>query len=239
MKSIAAFLVLLIASLCRGADIGVTYNFTVAPLAVAQQQRIEGIRSIYAYWLTDNGLTGTSAAMHFAIKPAHLGTSGPLASTPTASYKINSRGKLVLDGAYLITISLNLDLGLATWSDTLLGAVVFHEMGHCFGFDYAVWLVNRSEGGSFSVPNNKYTGPQALAIYRQEFNQPAATFILLDASHFAESIDADEVMTPGLSNSRIALVYVSTTMFTVIQENGWTVRPGFYGRLLTDLTPIP
>jgi hypothetical protein len=229
----------LLMTLCglRAADVEVTYDESIAKLSNGHKARIEAIRSLWDWMLLDNGLSGSSSVVRFVIKPGHLGAGGPLASCRTSCYAMNCRGKMVVDGQYPVTISLNIDQTLSRWSDVLMGAVVFHEMTHSFGMDEACFVANQCEGGTFFVPEDRYTGPLALAVYQAEYD-PQATFIPLDGPHFAESMHPDEVMTPGLSISRIAEVYVSSTLLAVIQENGWNVRPGFRGGLLRNLTPI-
>ncbi|HWB05759.1 MAG TPA: hypothetical protein VG796_22250 [Verrucomicrobiales bacterium] len=229
----------LLISLCsvRAGDVEVVFNESTAKLSDTHKARIEAIRSLWDWLLLDNGLPGPGAVVHIVVKPGHLGTGGPLAFCQTSCYSMNSRGKLVLNGEYPVTIHLNIDQSLSRWSDALMGAVVFHEMGHCFGMDEASFLLNKCEGGTLLLPNNQYTGAAALAVYRAEFD-PGAAFIPMNGPHFAESMFPDEVATPALSISRISEVYVSATLLAVIQENGWAVRPGFTGGLLRNLTPF-
>jgi len=236
MKStFAAFLIMLCAA--RAADVEVMHDESAGSLSAQHKARIEAVRSLWDWMLVDNGLTGASAVVHVIIKPGHLGVNGPLASSRTANYRINNRGKLVLDGQYPVTISLNIDQALDTWPDQLMGAVVFHEMAHFFGMDEACFVINKCEGGTPMVPDGRYTGSAALSAYRAEYD-PGAAFIPLDGSHFAELIGPDEILTPALSISHIADVYVSATLLAVIRENGWNVRPGFNGGLLRRLMPV-
>ncbi len=236
MKFVILALLLTVYGL-RAADVEVIYDESAAKLSNTHKARIEAIRSVWDWLLLDNGLSGSSSVIHFVVRPARLGAGGPLASCQTSCYAMNSRGKMVVDGQYPVTISLNIDQSLSRWSDLLMGAVVFHEMTHSFGMDEACFVANRCEGGTFFVPDDRYTGCSALVVYQAEYD-PLATFIPMKGPHFAESMHPDEIMTPGLSMSRIAEVYVSATLLAVIQENGWAVRPGFTGGLLRNLTPI-
>src|SRR5687768_10974577 len=117
----------------RAADVEIIHHESAGTLSSAHKARIEAVRSLWDWLLLDNGLTGPSAVVRVVIKPARMGAGGPLAECRTSSYKINGRGKLVIDGQYPVTISLNIDQSLNQWSDLLMGAVIFHEMAHCFG----------------------------------------------------------------------------------------------------------
>ena len=238
-KLIALIASLLLTFSATAGDITVTHDNTFGTLTTQQTQKVESVRSLWDYIVLDNGLQGTQAVIKLKIQPAHLGASGPLATTTTTQYAYNSRGKLVANGERAIPIKLNMNAGLANWNIHYFSCVVFHEMGHALGMDTATFMVNGYVGGTFTAPDNHYVGP-ALAVYQME-RDPLAPFIPTDFGHLQEALPTDwwynEVMTTGLSYSQYPLTFVSLTTIKMIEDNGWAVNPNFQGGLLIDLIP--
>lgn len=234
MKLLTALLFSLL-SVASAGDITVEWDESVQTVPAARKGRVESARSLVDWLVISNNMPEGQSVVRCLFRPSHLGSGGPLALTHTSSYTWNLNGKLVLNPEYTILVELNVDQGFATWPDAYLQAVVFHEMMHCVGFDSGPWWFNGYVGGTVLATGPEYIGP-ALTAYQAEYD-PLATFIPVDGPHFAEAMDPDEAMTPGLSNGGILNAYVSATMLAVVADNGWTVREGFAGGLLIDLLP--
>jgi hypothetical protein len=94
-----------------------------------------------------------------------LGQAGPLTGynpSLTPGYIMSKTGLMQFDTA---------DLGNMESNGSLL-AVIEHEMGHVLGFG-TLWTYN----GLYTNGTGQYTGGNALAAYKAEFNQPSATFV--------------------------------------------------------------
>jgi len=154
------------------------------------------------------------------------------AQTYASAWILNSRGKYVLADNGRIEID---KADLPFWSDATLSEVLFHELAHCFGFQDVIWHANGclqncwQEGFGF-FHDGQYTGPAALAAYRDEYDA-AAVFVPVEESHFAESMNP-ELLTPVLNGA-----YVSRTFLALLEDNGNTVMPGFRGGYLAGILP--
>jgi hypothetical protein len=230
-----ALLFLSLLSVARAGDITVEWDETVTTVPASRKAEAESARSLVDWLVVSNNMPPGYDVLTYQIIPAHLGAGAGFARTIISGYTYNLHGKLVANPEYIVRIYYNLDDGFMGSSKAYFQASLFHELFHALGFDAGPWWFNGYVGGTVPIPGNQYTGP-ALTTYQEEYD-PFAAFIPVDFSHFAESMDPDEIMTPGLSNGGILNAYVSATMLAVVADNGWTVREGFTGGLLIDLLP--
>lgn len=91
-----------------------------------------------------------------------LGSAGPTSTVLQGGFRLASNGSMQFDTA---------DLANLESSGGLL-AVILHEMAHVMGFG-TLWTNN----GVYANGSGAYTGANALAAYRTEFNQQAALSI--------------------------------------------------------------
>jgi hypothetical protein len=91
-----------------------------------------------------------------------LAQAGPTSSVSQGGYVLATHGVMQFDTA---------DLGFLESNGILLNWVL-HEMAHVIGFG-TLWTPN----GVYTANSGQFTGANALATYRIEFSQPAATFV--------------------------------------------------------------
>lgn len=94
----------------------------------------------------------------------------PFTPNPTSARLYSATGLMEFDSA---------DVNGLVANNTFYG-VVLHEMAHVLGIG-TLWVDNNNVNGTiYQLYNNgsgKYTGPNALAHWQTEFNQPSATFV--------------------------------------------------------------
>lgn len=109
-----------------------------------------------------------------------LGSAGPTTATyydndpfspnPTIALYYATTGIMQFDSA---------DVAALVANNTFYG-VVLHEMAHVLGIG-TLWTFNNNVNGTtynlYTNGSGQYAGPNALARYRTEFNQPLATFV--------------------------------------------------------------
>jgi hypothetical protein len=108
-----------------------------------------------------------------------LGSAGPQTATyydnnpfgaPTVALYYTTTGAMQFDSA---------DVAALIADNTFYG-VVLHEMAHVLGVG-TLWTFNNNLENTtyplYTVGSGQYTGPNALAQYRSEFNQPLATYV--------------------------------------------------------------
>ena len=94
-----------------------------------------------------------------------LGSAGPSTATSQGGFVLTTLGQMNFDLA-----DINNLITLGSFTD-----VIKHEMGHVIGFG-TLWTNN-----NVYVDNTgQYTGANALARYKTEFNQPAAVFVPIE-----------------------------------------------------------
>ena len=91
-----------------------------------------------------------------------LGSGGPSSYTLQSGLFLPTVGEMQFDTADLAALEAN---------GTLL-PIILHEMAHVMGFG-TTWVLN----SFYSNGSGQFTGTNALAAYRTEFNQPSATFV--------------------------------------------------------------
>jgi hypothetical protein len=91
-----------------------------------------------------------------------LGSAGPNALTTQGGFTLSTSGSMQFDTA---------DLANMESSGSLLN-LILHEMAHVMGFG-TLWTNN----GVYVNDTGQFTGPNALTVYRNEFNQPGATYV--------------------------------------------------------------
>lgn len=91
-----------------------------------------------------------------------LGSAGPDAPTFTGGYYMATTGAMQFDTADLADMETN---------GVLLG-VILHEMAHVMGLG-TLWELN----SVYTNGTGEFTGANAIAAYRTEFNQPGALFV--------------------------------------------------------------
>jgi hypothetical protein len=91
-----------------------------------------------------------------------LGSAGPDSVVSRAGFWLAANGSMQFDTADLNQMEAN----------GTLSSVILHEMAHVMGFG-TLWELNNV----YVDGTGRYTGANALAAYRTEFNQPGATFV--------------------------------------------------------------
>ncbi|MEY4750056.1 MAG: hypothetical protein RIQ60_2270 [Pseudomonadota bacterium] len=181
-------------------------------------------------------ITATSAAIDGV--GGVLGSGGPTAGWTTPHYVMADTGAMSFDSADLSAMQ----------GSGLLPNVAKHEMGHVLGIG-TLWTAN----GVYVNGSGQYTGANALAAYRAEYNQPQANFVPVELgggpgtsnAHWNE-VDGglsftgivngqgldfrDELMTGWILSG--APVYVSRTTVASLADIGYTVtavpEPGMW-----------
>ncbi len=124
------------------------------------------------------GLTGvTINASGIAIDGAGgtLGQAGPTTGVNQGGFILAATGIMQFDTADLASLE----------AAGTLAAVIAHEMGHVLGIG-TLWTQN----GVYVNGTGEYTGANALAEFRDEFNQPDAEFIPVELDGGPGTADA-------------------------------------------------
>lgn len=183
-------LAVLSAGPCHGISL-INLNFS-GPMTPIQQQTfidaadfwnsaITGYDLIYdgAGALTPHGLTITASLPAIDGLNGILGSAGPNTVTyydnnpvgqPTVALYYTTAGSMQFDSA---------DVAALVANNTFY-SVVLHEMGHVLGIG-TLWAFNNNVNGTtynlYNTGSGQYTGPNALAHYKTEFNLPLATYV--------------------------------------------------------------
>ncbi len=107
-------------------------------------------------------LTITATGLSIDGVGGTLGSAGPDVVVSRAGFWLAASGSMEFDTADLTQLETN----------GTLTAVILHEMAHVMGFG-TLWDLNNI----YIDGSGRYTGANALAAYRTEFNQPGATFV--------------------------------------------------------------
>lgn len=99
-----------------------------------------------------------------------LGSAGPLTGVSTGGFLYTSTGEMEFDVADAVNLE----------NSGVFDDVVLHEMAHVMGFG-TLWngpaLGAPGTQSVYTSGSGQYTGANALAAYKTEFNQPTATFV--------------------------------------------------------------
>ncbi len=172
-----------------------------------------------------------------------LGSAGPTFGVNQGGFLLATQGAMQFDSA---------DLG-ALETGGSLSAVILHEMAHVLGFG-TLWTQN----GVYTNGTGQFTGANALAAYKTEFNQPLATFVPVElgggggtANGHWDEVDGGAgntgiVDTQGRDKSRELMTgwlnspaYISNTTVMSFRDIGFTTvnlgaaapEPGTFGLL--------
>lgn len=129
---------------------------------------------------TPHGLTITASLPAIDGVNGILGRAGPETASyydndpnsphPTFALYYTATGSMQFDSA---------DVGMLVANNSFYG-VVLHEMAHILGIG-TLWTGNNNVNGTiyqlYNQGSGQYTGPNALAQWRREFNLPSATYV--------------------------------------------------------------
>lgn len=208
-------------------DLVLYHDSSVGSLSQEQQNRCSLCVSFLDYLLLDNGLEAPSNQVTFVIKPDYLPPGYLAVTEPAGYYKFNSRGKLVLDGEWPVTIRLAINNGLASWPDTYMKVILLHEMLHALGFVEGVFQAN----GNLAT-SGQYIG-HALAAYEMEV--PNAPYIPLIGDHL-NALDPKTLMHWSLQYPGVGIRFPYYVL-QMVKDNGWEVNGKFGGGLISELLP--
>lgn len=219
------------ASLAAQASFTITLSYS--GLSETQKSYFSGAAS---FW--ESVITGYKDGVPFdgivISASGYLGSvGGVLASAGPSDIAFSSGTRYAMTGSMAFDTA---DIGNLI-SNGSFSDLIKHEMAHVIGFG-TLWAINRL----YSDGSGQYTGGHALAAYRNEFNQPTATFVPVELAggegtadgHWQEAnggasltgtIDGQgrdmklELMTGWLSTP----TYVSQTTIAQFRDLGYTV----------------
>ena len=170
----------------------ISLNFTGPMSAIEEQTFVDAA----AFWnsaitgydalydsvgnLTPHALTINASVPYIDGVNGILGSAGPqsyryfdndpFSPNPTIALYYATSGIMEFDSA---------DVAALVAANTFYG-VVLHEMAHVLGIG-TLWTPNNNLNGTvyplYTAGSGQYTGPNALAGFQTEFNQPLATFV--------------------------------------------------------------
>ncbi len=269
------FISMSLALLAAGSSHGVSLinlSFSGSMTAIQQQTFVDAAdywnSVITGYDLTTNsvGQFQTHTLTINASLPAIDGVNGILGSagpetatyydnnpvgTPTVALYYTSTGAMEFDSA---------DVAALVANNTFY-SVVLHEMAHVLGIG-TLWTYNTNLEGTtyplYTVGSGQYTGPNALAQWRNEFSMPSATYVPVELGggggtangHWNEVdggagltgiVSADngmdfskELMTGWASST----FFVSRTTLGALDDLGYTVDYSKAG-VVTHIVTVP
>jgi hypothetical protein len=160
-----------------------------------------------------------------------LGSAGPNTFSNQGGYLLSTAGAMTFDAADLATLE----------SNGSLLAVILHEMAHVMGLG-TLW----SWHGIYSNGTGQYTGANALAAYRTEFNQPVATFVPVELGGGAGTANGHWNEVDG-GGSTTGIVSAQGDMRNELMT-GWLNSPYFISNMTvqsfvdigySDTSPMP
>ncbi len=158
----------LVAAPTARASFDITINFT-GGLTPSQQAIFTTAKSFWKTCILDYkpgvvlpGMTIDASGSAIDGVGGILGSAGPTSAYTPSGFYYTAAGTMNFDTA---------DLGNMETNGTLL-SVIEHEMGHVIGLG-TLWTYN----GLYTTGTGQYTGANALAAYKTEFNQPSATYV--------------------------------------------------------------
>lgn len=196
-KNIAAVAFLASSFGAHAAGMHITLDFT-GGLTTEQESYFSSAASFWESAIVgyQAGIFGLTGITIHASGAAMDGAGGTLASGGVTSVAHRGGFTLATQGSMLFdTADIN-----ALITQNSFAAVIQHEMAHVLGFG-TLWTNN----GVYVDGTGHYTGANALAAYRTEFNQPAATYVPVELGGGLGTADGhwDEVNFGG-ANTGIA-----------------------------------
>jgi hypothetical protein len=187
------------------------------------------------YNVTPTGINIAATSAYIDGVGNVLGSAGPTTAWFGTTYVVANSGAMNFDSADMT----------AMVNNGSFAKVVMHEMGHVLGIG-TLWTDN----GVYVDNSGHYTGANALAAYRSEFNQPGASYVPVElgggtgtANGHWNEVDGgagltgiqdaqgrdmrDEIMTGWLNNTPNA--FISRTTKASLIDIGYTV----------NLSPVP
>jgi len=147
-------------------DITITFGsgLTASQQAIFAQAEAtwEGLITDYKPGVILPGMTITASGPAIDGVGGILGQAGPQTAYTVDGWYYTATGIMQFDSA---------DLGNMEANGSLL-AVITHEMAHVIGLG-TLWTYN----GLYTSGTGQFTGANALAAYKTEFNQPGATYV--------------------------------------------------------------
>ncbi|MCP4379467.1 MAG: PEP-CTERM sorting domain-containing protein [bacterium] len=242
--AIALIVVSVTATTASAGTFDISVNF-VGGLSTSQQAIFTNAEAMWESVLTgyQSGVTYTGSlsinAQGVAIDGVGgtLGSAGPDTGVGSGGFLIVTTGSMEFDSADLDDMETN----------GTLYSVICHEMAHVIGFG-TLWntpaLGFSGYQDVYEDGTGEYTGAAALAAYKDEFNQPTATYVPVELSggsgtangHWNENYggggltgitDGDgndmrnELMTGWLN----APAFLSQTTISSFEDIGYTVTP--------------
>ncbi|MES2440876.1 MAG: leishmanolysin-related zinc metalloendopeptidase [Verrucomicrobiota bacterium] len=138
----------------------------------------------------------------------------PLTPNPTIALHYATTGVMEFDSA---------DVAALIANNTFYG-VVLHEMAHVLGIG-TLWTLNNNVNGTtyqlYNDGSGQYTGPNALARWRSEFNQPSATFVPVELGGGGGTANGHWNENDGGGGSTGFVSNISTMDFTNELMTGW------------------
>jgi hypothetical protein len=204
-----------------GAQASFTIGLNFSGLTVAQESYFTAAKSFWETVITGYGngisLSGfTISATGSAIDGVGgiLGQAGPTSGVMQAGYALTTAGVMEFDTA-------DIDALITKGSFT---DVIKHEMAHVIGF--GTWWTNNNV---YIDGTGRYTGANALAQYRTEFNQPGATFVPVELGGGAGTADAHwNEADGGSADTGIADAQGRDTRYELM--TGWLNSPSYISR---------
>ena len=148
----------------------ITFDFAGGGLTAPQQSYFntaanfwESVITGYKPGVNLNGITIGASAVSIDGVGGILGSAGPSSITaPILGTRYATAGSMQFDSD---------DISAMT-SNGSFGDVIRHEIAHVIGFG-TLWVINNL----YDNGTGKFTGANALAAYKTEFNQASATFV--------------------------------------------------------------
>lgn len=176
---------LAVAALCAasaGAQAAFTISLSFTGLTPTQESYFtaaksfwEGVITGYVGSATLSGLSVAASGQAIDGIGGVLGSAGPTSGIFSGGYAYATDGVMQFD-----TADINNMISAGSFTD-----VIRHEMAHTIGFG-TLWDLNNV----YVDGSGRYTGAQALAAYRVEYNQPGATFVPVELGGGAGTADA-------------------------------------------------
>ena len=233
VKRIAAIVGVLLGLTAGGAQASFIINLSFSGFTPTEESYFTAAKTFWEGQIT--GYQGSSTLSGLSILATSedlgdggiLGGGGPTDGVDAGGFVYATEGAIVINKRYVDDL---IKYGAFT-------SVIQHEMAHVIGFG-SLWADN----GIYIDGTGKFTGAYALSAYRNEFNQPTATFVPVDLcgvdgtadGHWAEVcggfgltgiVDrqgrdlAYEMMTGWYQGSD----FVSRTTIASFQDIGYTV----------------